>query len=82
MVPLGGEECLFKTECLFLSWETAECGKKKSFNAYLKRNDIKNCKSKTRYSEHSHNNGRESTLAVLSLNQNREAYQNEGAYIL
>ena len=34
------------------------------------------------YSEHSHNNGRESTLAVLSLNQNREAYQNEGAYIL
>lgn len=34
------------------------------------------------YSEHSHNNGRESTLAVLSLNQNREAYRNEGAYIL
>ena len=34
------------------------------------------------YGEHSHNNGRESTLAVLSLKQNREAYQNEGAYIL
>lgn len=34
------------------------------------------------YGEHSHNNGWESTLAVLSLNQNREAYQNEDAYIL
>ena len=34
------------------------------------------------YSEYSYNDGKECTLAVLSLKQNREVYWNEGSYAI